>query len=140
MENWEGVRECTEYGPIAMQAAPNAFGPWTEEYVDAGKTYENGEMSEDCLNLNVWTTAEAGEKKPVIVYIHGGGNSSGSGECEIYTGEDIAQKGVVYVSINYRVGLFGFLAYKDSTGEEVTGNLGNSGSDCSFEMGERKYS
>ena len=124
VENWEGVRECTEYGPIAMQAAPNAFGPWTEEYVDAGKTYENGEMSEDCLNLNVWTTAEAGEKKPVIVYIHGGGNSSGSGECEIYTGEDIAQKGVVYVSINYRVGLFGFLAYKDSTGEEVTGNLG----------------
>lgn len=38
VENWEGVRECTEYGPIAMQAAPNAFGPWTEEYVDAGKS------------------------------------------------------------------------------------------------------
>lgn len=123
VEKWEGIRDCTEYGPIAMQNPPKTFGPWTEEYVDAGKTYENGKMSEDCLSLNIWTAAKTGDRQPVIVYIHGGGNQSGSGACEIYTGENIAKRKVVYVSINYRVGLFGFLAYKDSTGDEVRGNL-----------------
>lgn len=59
----------------------------------------------------------------MIVYIHGGANVSGSGCNDVYDGAEIAKKGVVYVSINYRVGIFGFLAYKDRTGEEVTGNF-----------------
>lgn len=127
VEPWEGVKDCLKYGQIAMQNEASTYGgqaPWTDEYLDLGKTYESGDMSEDCLNLNVWTGASEGEKLPVIVYIHGGGNNSGSGACEVYTGEDIAQKGVVFVTLNYRVGMFGFLAYKDSTGEEVTGNFG----------------
>lgn len=121
---WEGVRDCTTYGPIAMQKeVSGGFGPYTPEYLDVGMTFDNGKMSEDCLRLNVWTSADAGDNLPVIVYIHGGSNNSGSGSNEIYTGEGIAQRDVVYVTINYRVGIFGFLAYQDSTGEEVRGNF-----------------
>lgn len=126
VESWEGVRNCTQYGDIAMQNEATTYGgeaAWTDEYLDLGMTVQTGEMSEECLNLNVWTAADPGDKLPVIVYIHGGGNNSGSGSNEVYTGENIAEKDVVWVSINYRVGIFGFLAYKDSTGEEVRGNF-----------------
>lgn len=124
VEAWEGERDCTEFGPIVMQNEAAPFMCWSAEYVDGGLNYENGRMSEDSLNLNVWTTAEKGDKQPVIVYIHGGANTSGSGQNEVYTGENIAQKGVVYVTINYRVGLFGWLCYEDETGEKITGNFG----------------
>jgi para-nitrobenzyl esterase len=125
VEKWTGIKDTAEYGPITVQtpAAGLALGPWTTEYLDTGMTLENGLMSEDSLSLNVWTAAKPNAGRPVIVYIHGGGNQSGSGGNEVYTGEEIAQKDVVYVSINYRVGIFGFLAYKDVTGEEVTGNF-----------------
>lgn len=120
---WEGVLDCTQDGPIVIQNAPAPFGPWTDEYVDGGYTIENKKISEDSLRLNVWTKADANSNLPVIVYIHGGANVSGSGNNEVYKGDNIAQKNVVYVTINYRVGIFGFLAYKDSTGEEVKGNF-----------------
>lgn len=123
VKSWSGVRDCTHFGPITVQPEAHVMGPWTDEYVDLGLNLANGRMSEDCLNLNVWSDAQAGVDQPVIVYIHGGANVSGSSENDIYTGKNIAAKGVVYVSINYRVGIFGFLAYKDSTGEEVTGNF-----------------
>jgi len=126
VEKWPGIKDTTEYGPITVQnplPAGAFFGPWTPEYLDTGMNLGNGLMSEDSLRLNVWTKANPNARKPVIVYIHGGANNSGSGGNEVYTGEKIAQKGVVYVTINYRVGIFGFLAYKDATGEEVTGNF-----------------
>ena len=125
VEEWVGVKNAREYGPIAVQPPAEGLsrGPWTTEYLDTGKTLENGLMSEDSLSLNIWTAAKPDEVQPVIVFIHGGGNGSGSGANEVYTGEKIAQKDVVYVTINYRVGIFGFLAYKDSMGEEVTGNF-----------------
>jgi para-nitrobenzyl esterase len=70
-----------------------------------------GGSSEDCLYLNVWTAAaKAGESRPVIVWIHGGGFTSGSGDVPVYDGEGLAAKGVVMVTINYRLGIFGFLA------------------------------
>ncbi len=106
-----------------MQNEPQPFACWSEEYVDAGFTLANGKIGEDCLSVNVWTCANVGDKRPVIVYIHGGANVSGSGCNDVYDGAEIAKKGVVYVSINYRVGIFGFIAYKDRTGEEVTGNF-----------------
>ncbi len=121
--SWEGVLDCTQDGPIVIQNAPQPFDPWTAEYVDAGYTIENGKISEDSLRLNIWTKANENDNKPVIVYIHGGANVSGSGNNEVYAGANIAQKDVVYVTINYRVGIFGFLAYKDLTGEEVRGNF-----------------
>lgn len=120
---WAGVKDCTAFGPIVMQDEARPFMCWTAEYVDGGLNYENGRMSEDSLNLNIWTTGQEGDKMPVVVYIHGGANLTGSGQNEVYTGEKIAQKKVVFVTINYRVGLYGFLAYKDETGEEIPGNF-----------------
>ncbi len=125
VEAWEGVRECTEFSAIAVQnLQTDTFGKWTVEYSDVDKSLENGKMSEDCLTLNVWTKAKEGDSLPVIVYIHGGANTNGSSSIEVYTGEHLAQKGVVYVSINYRLGIFGGLTYKDATGDEATGNFG----------------
>lgn len=122
VSSWEETKLCNAYGPMAPQSkAVNWTGSYTEEYLVPGDVY-TGEMSEDCLNLNVWTNGQKGDQKPVIVYIHGGGNNSGANRCEIYNGSSIARQDVVFVSINYRVGIFGFLAYKDGSGDEVTGN------------------
>ena len=123
VKSWQGVKDCTKFGQIAVQAEPQPFDPWTVEYVDSGMNLDNGLMGEDCLSLNIWTKANENEKLPVIVYIHGGANLSGSSQNDVYSGQEIAQKNIVYVSINYRVGIFGFLAYKDEIGEEVTGNF-----------------
>lgn len=129
VKHWKGTLECREFGPIAVQNSvpardDNPGHPWTPEYLDVAMTLENGQMGEDCLRVNVWTQANEGDKLPVIVYIHGGANISGSGGIDVYDGSAIAQKGVVYVSINYRVGLLGFLAFKDVLGNEVRGNFG----------------
>lgn len=120
---WRGVKDCTKFSQIAVQNEAKPFACWTDEYVDGGLTLENGRIGEDCLSVNVWTAAKNNEKLPVLVYIHGGANISGSSNNDIYDGAGIAKKGVVYVSMNYRVGIFGFLAYKDRNGEEVTGNF-----------------
>ncbi|SFD81305.1 para-nitrobenzyl esterase [Paenibacillus catalpae] len=110
---WEGVRDCSEYGPIAHQYNdPNSFLPGLEH-------------SEDCLNLNVWTTGPADQPRPVMVYIHGGGFTSGKGaDCDgsRYAAED----DIVYVSLNYRLGALGFLYLGDILGEEYAAS-GNNG-------------
>jgi para-nitrobenzyl esterase len=82
-------------------------------------------VSEDCLYLNVWTGAKAGERRPVLVYVYGGGFSSGSGDVPVYDGAPLAEKGLVVVNMNYRVGALGFLAYPELTAETgVSGNYG----------------
>jgi para-nitrobenzyl esterase len=84
-------------------------------------------MSEDCLYLNVWTAASVGEKRPVMVWIHGGGFLGGSSAGEIYDGTELAKKGVVLISFNYRVWKFGFLALPELSQESehhVSGNYG----------------
>jgi para-nitrobenzyl esterase len=96
---------------------------WTQEFITPAEP-----LSEDCLYLNIWTPAKSpNEKLPVLVWIHGGGFSSGSGACAIYDGEAIAQQGIVYVSINYRLGIFGFMAHPELTAEsehKASGNYG----------------
>lgn len=111
---WQGVRPATAFGASCWQPVNKAgFGPWTHEYVvqDA--------VSEDCLFVNVWRPAgtRAAQHLPVMVWIHGGGFSSGSGSVPIYDGRHLAEKGILVVTINYRVGLFGFLAHPDLTAE-----------------------
>lgn len=108
---WSGVRSAANFGPSCYQGVtPNGFGPWTQEYVT------HGEVSEDCLSLNVWTPATKNAKKlPVLVWIHGGGFLSGSGSVPIYDGHNLAERGVVVVTINYRLGVFGFFADPDVT-------------------------
>lgn len=118
---WEGVRKCTAFGPSPMQNPPMPFSMWTTEFLIPKEP-----ISEDCLYLNVWTGARTSkEKRPVLVWIYGGGFSSGGAACPIYDGEALAAKGIVIVSINYRVGIFGFFAHPELSRE--TGSSGNYG-------------
>jgi para-nitrobenzyl esterase len=118
---WEGVRKCESFGPSPMQAKPVPFSMWSEEYLIPKEP-----ISEDCLYLNVWTGAKsAGEKRPVIVYIYGGGFFSGGSAVPVYDGEATAKKGIVFVSINYRVGVFGFFAHPELTKESGRNASGN---------------
>lgn len=120
---WNGVRACVQFGPSPMQGKPAPFLMWTEEYLIPEK-----EISEDCLYLNVWTAARTPrERRPVLVYIYGGGFGSGGGNVPIYDGEAIAKKGVVYLTINYRVGIFGFFSHPElsrESGHQASGNYG----------------
>ncbi len=121
VEPWEGTLDCTEFGPSAMQNEPRPFMFWSSEFL-----IPETPISEDCLYLNVWTPARHTEEKlPVIVYIHGGGFQSGGSACPIYEGTSMAKKGVVFVSINYRVGKFGFLAHPELSAESEAGTSGN---------------
>ena len=97
-EPWDGILDCTQYGPIAPQRIDPVMNPGREAKQDEG----------ECLNLNVWTPGTDGKKRPVMFWIHGGGFSFGSGSFD--DGTNLAKRGdVVVVTINYRVGIFGFL-------------------------------
>ena len=100
---WTGIRECDSFGP----AAPQAPG-----LVEMSLGGEPDEHSEDCLSLNVWTPGLDGGRRPVMVWVHGGSFLSGSGAGALYRGGTLAREGdVVVVTINYRLGLLGFLAH-----------------------------
>jgi para-nitrobenzyl esterase len=121
VQNWQGIKACTSFPASAMQADPVPFMMWTEEFIAPPKP-----LSEDCLYLNVWTAAKSSkEKRPVFVWIHGGGFTSGASTCAVYDGDAMAQKGLVFVSINYRLGAFGFLAHPElskESGHNASGN------------------
>jgi para-nitrobenzyl esterase len=113
---WEGVRACAEFGPWCPQPKSIIGAPGGER------------QSEDCLYLNVWTAAPtATAKLPVMVWIHGGGCTTGSGAAATYDGAVLARQGVVLVTLNYRLGPFGYLAHpllsKESP-HDVSGNYG----------------
>jgi len=120
---WKGVRECKSFGPSPMQATPAPFSMWTQEFIIPKEP-----ISEDCLYLNVWTGARSSkEKRPVLVWIYGGGFISGGSAVPLYDGEAMAKKGIVFVSINYRVGIFGFLVHPELTKESQNSASGNYG-------------
>src|SRR3954470_24420346 len=117
VQNWEGVRPAKAFGPRAMQAP--IFG-------DMG--FRSNGMSEDCLYLNVWTPAKKGtEQLPVLVYFYGGGFLAGDGSELRYDGESLARKGIVTVTVNYRLGVFGFFAHPELTKESPHHASGNQG-------------
>ncbi|HKP16090.1 MAG TPA: carboxylesterase family protein, partial [Gemmatimonadaceae bacterium] len=116
---WQNVRSAEEFGPSCMQGPNTPFGPWTSEFLLLGP------VSENCLFLNVWTASRSNERRPVLVYVYGGGFSSGSGDVPVYDGAPLAEKGLVVVNMNYRVGALGFLAHPELTAE--TGSSGNYG-------------
>ncbi|MBL7817395.1 MAG: carboxylesterase family protein [Saprospiraceae bacterium] len=121
VQNWEGIRKCTTFSASPMQASPAPFMFWSSEFLIPKEP-----ISEDCLYLNVWTKAKKeSEKRPVLVYIYGGGFRSGGSACPIYDGEAMAKKGVIFVSFNYRVGVFGFLAHPELTAESDYKASGN---------------
>jgi para-nitrobenzyl esterase len=109
---WEGVREATSFGPIAPQAAP-VSGITSPADLDTSEP-----QSEDCLTLNIWTPEvpeipPVDSGRPVMVWIHGGGFTGGSGSTVLYRGGEMARNGdVVVVTINYRLGALGFLGHR----------------------------
>ena len=120
--HWKGVRAADHFGASCMQDEVGSRLPWTKEFMT------HGPVSEDCLFLNVWTTAKSPrEKQAVMVFIYGGGFSEGSTVCPVYDGAALAEKGVVVVSMNYRVGPLGFLVYPELTRESEHHSSGNYG-------------
>jgi para-nitrobenzyl esterase len=104
VKSWTGIRKCETYGPSPMQNSPAPFSMWSQEFLIPKEP-----ISEDCLYLNVWTGARNPRaKRPVLVWIYGGGFNSGGGNVPIYDGQALAEKGLIVVSINYRVGSSGF--------------------------------
>lgn len=111
---WEGVRSALEYGPDSMQV------PFPGDAAPLGVT-----PSEDSLYLNVWAPAKSEKKRPVMVWIYGGGFVNGGSSPAVYDGSKFAERGVVLVSFNYRLGRFGFFAHPALTKENPNGLLGN---------------
>jgi len=121
---WEGVKLADTFGPGAVQAKHDSTNPWTSEFY-----WEDPEFSEDCLYLNVWTPAPGKPEKklPVAMWIHGGAYTGGWGYEPEFDGKVWAEKGVVLVTINYRLGIFGFMNHPllaDENPNHVSGNYG----------------
>ena len=110
---WQGTRQATEFGPVCRQTAEWVKMP----------------QSEDCLTLNVWAPPrKKGKSYPVLIWIHGGGLTSGYGsEWGPEAGKSIVQRGVILVSINYRLGIFGFLSHPELSAESPDHASGNEG-------------
>ena len=114
---WKDVRPATQFGPRAMQLP--LFGDMN---------FRSNGVSEDCLYLNVWTGAKAAqEKRPVLVYFYGGGFVAGDGSEPRYDGESLARQGIVAVTVNYRLGVFGFMAHPELSKESPHHASGNCG-------------
>jgi para-nitrobenzyl esterase len=118
VKNWKGVRNADKFGPRCMQVTTPTADYW----------FRSNGMSEDCLYLNVWTPAKSDkERLPVLVYVFGGGFQNGDGSEPRYDGGDIAGKGIVAVTLNYRTNVFGFFAHPELTKESPHHASGNSG-------------
>lgn len=113
---WRGERNATQFGAACMQ--PSSRG---------GSIYSNthAAMSEDCLFLNIWAPADA-QNAPVFVWIHGGSLTTGAGSEAMYDGARMAQQGIIVVTINYRLGILGYMAHPELSFENggVSGNYG----------------
>ncbi len=117
MKNWKDVRQAVDFSPRCMQAR-----------IFDDMIFRSNGVSEDCLYLNVWTPAKSSrERLPVLVYFYGGGFVSGDGSEPRYDGESMAAKGIVVVTVNYRLGVFGFMAHPELTKESAHHASGNYG-------------
>lgn len=125
VQAWAGLRMATNFGPDCMQPTI-----WPPEMFYLSSPH--GLMSEDCLYLNVWAPAatgrgKPGRKLPVMVWLHGGALTWGSGSLPLYDGTELARKGVLVVTLNYRLGVFGFFTHPELAAESphnATGNYG----------------
>jgi para-nitrobenzyl esterase len=114
---WKGIRKAVAFGPRAMQLP-----------IYADMQFRSNGVSEDCLYLNVWTPGKtSGHGLPVLVYFYGGGFNAGDGSEYRYDGENLATKGIVTVTVNYRLGIFGFLSHPELTKESEHHASGNYG-------------
>jgi para-nitrobenzyl esterase len=112
---WKGERDATKFGPRCMQ-----------QRIYDDMVFRSNGVSEDCLYLNVWTPAKsAGERLPVLVYFYGGGFIAGDGSEPRYDGANMAEKGIVALTVNYRLGVFGLFAHPELTKESPHRASGN---------------
>jgi para-nitrobenzyl esterase len=137
-EPWRGTKKCAKYGPIAYQRGADmevfiervadglGLGAIRRRALLTGGKLARRKESEDCLTLNVRTPAHA-ERLPVMVWIHGGDHTDGSGSEPIYNSDALPERGCVLVTFNYRLGLFGFLAHPELSAESADGVSGNYG-------------
>jgi para-nitrobenzyl esterase len=117
--SWTGVRDARRFGPVAHQNRVQ-LSALSAMVID-------GEQSEDCLTLNVWTPALDGKRRPVMVWIHGGGFTIGASSQALYDGSILARRGdIVLVTVNYRLGPLGFIRLADVTGGKIPAS-GNEG-------------
>ena len=120
--DWAGVRKADSFSTICTQTPPQ--GSWFDFEFNR-KPQPTGE---DCLYLNVWTAAQSSDdRRPVLVWLHGGGFVGGSGTDPSHSGSGLAQKGAVVVTLNYRLGVFGFFAHPELTRESDHNASGNYG-------------
>ena len=116
-KNWTGVRKADQFGPRCAQRS--VFGDMN---------FRSNGMGEDCLYLNIWTPAKKSNAKlPVLLYVYGGGFIAGDGSEPRYDGESLATKGIVTVTVNYRLDIFGFYAHPELTKESPHHASGNYG-------------
>lgn len=114
--NWRGVRQSTSFGAVCSQAPVD----WAGHDLDR--------TSEDCLTLNIWTPRiSASASLPIMVWFHGGGYTAGAGSQSTYEGTNLARQGVVIVTVNYRLGVLGYLAHPALSKESPQGISGNYG-------------
>jgi para-nitrobenzyl esterase len=117
VKNWEGIRKADHFSARAMQLP-----------IFSDMKFRSDGVSEDCLYLNVWTPSKTGnEELPVLVYFYGGGFVAGDGSEYRYDGENMARRDVIAVTVNYRLGVFGFLAHPDLSKESLHHASGNYG-------------
>lgn len=131
VESWVGVRDATEFGPSSPQPSGEETGLAAElkwlEHPRAGTATEGGPTSEDCLRLNVWTPATNGEARAVLVWLHGGAFTHGSGNEMWFNGDVLAStENIVVVTVTHRLGVLGFLdlRHADEGGERDSANAG----------------
>jgi para-nitrobenzyl esterase len=117
LARWTAVREAKDFGPACLQPRMPPGGLYSSELP---------QLSEDCLTLNVWAPKNA-KAAPVMVWIHGGSLTTGSGRESMYDGAALAKRGIVVVSINYRLGVLGYLAHPALSAESLDGVSGNYG-------------
>jgi para-nitrobenzyl esterase len=114
--SWAGVREAKQFGPRCMQMELPRM------------RFRSQQMSEDCLYLNLWAPAAVQTGKlPVLVYFHGGGFAFGDGSEPRYDGAHLASRGMIVVTVNYRLGAFGFMVHPDASRDSASGAAGNYG-------------
>lgn len=124
-ESWDGIKDTCRFAPISVQDTP---GLGNDIYCREWHVDPDIAMSEDCLYLNVWTPAKnENEKLPVVVWYFGGGLQWGYPSEMEFDGERLARRGIIVVSVNYRINVFGFLAHPQITAEapEAPANFGN---------------
>ena len=132
-DNWVGVKHCNKFAPRAMQVDGNAVVDGLVEiygqkmYVPNFIMEPRQDMSEDCLYLNIWRPNNDKKDLPILVYIHGGSLTGGSGADKQFNGEEMAKLDVIFISIQYRLGVFGYFAHPELQNESANHTTGNYG-------------